>query len=58
MDSQDMFQVIFVKVDEFGWCHLDRIQTYDGTQFATRHFQEDFLYMDYYLNYKYYTTRN
>ena len=31
MDKLDMFQYIFVKVDEFSWWDLVQIQTYDGT---------------------------
>ena len=40
MDKLDMFQVIFGKVDEFGWWDIERIQTDAGTQFTSKEFQE------------------
>ena len=40
MYKLDMFQAIFIKVDEFGWWHLERIQTDTVMQFISREFQE------------------
>ena len=39
MDKLDMFQEIFVKVDEFGWWNMERIQTDARTQFTSKEFQ-------------------
>ena len=39
MDKLDRFQEIFVKVDEFGWWNMERIQTYASTQFTSKEFQ-------------------
>ena len=35
-----MFQARFVKVDEFGWWDMDRIQTDSGTYFNSKEFHE------------------
>ena len=40
MDKLDMFQAIFVKLDEFGWWDMKRIQNYTSTQFTSKEFQE------------------
>ena len=40
MDKLDMFQAIFVKVDEFGWWDMYIIQTDVGTHFTSKEFQE------------------
>ena len=40
MDKLDMFQAIFVKVDDFFWQDIERIQTDAGTQFTSKEFQE------------------
>ena len=32
VDQLDIFQARFVKVDEFGWCNLEIIQTDAGVQ--------------------------
>ena len=40
MDKLDMFQEIYVKVDEFGWWYMERIKTYSGIQFTSKYFQE------------------
>ena len=34
MDKLDMFQLIFGKIDEFGWWDLERISADSGTQFT------------------------
>ena len=34
MAKLDMFQVIFVRVDEFGWWYMERIQNDADTQFT------------------------
>ena len=38
MDKLDMFQEIFVKVDEFNWWDMEIIQTDTGTQFTSKEF--------------------
>ena len=40
LDKLDMFQEIFVKVDEFRWWDIEIIQTDAGTQFTSKDFQE------------------
>ena len=40
MDKLDMFQAIFVKVDEFGLWDMQIIQTDVGKQFTSKEFQE------------------
>ena len=40
MENIYMFQKIFLKVDEFGWLDMDRIQTDSGTQFTSKDFHE------------------
>ena len=40
MDKLYMFQARFVKIDEFGWWDMERIQTGAGTQFNSKEFQE------------------
>ena len=36
-----MFQSRFVKLDEFGWFYMERIQTYAAVQFTSKEFQEN-----------------
>ena len=36
----DMFQSRFSKMDKFGWCDLERISAYAGTQFTLMEFKE------------------
>ena len=38
MDKLDMFQAIFVKVDDFGWWDLEIISADLGTQFTSTDF--------------------
>ena len=40
MDKLDMFQAIFVKVDESSWWDMEISQTDSGTQFTSKEFQE------------------
>ena len=40
MDKLDMFQSRFLKVDEFVWWNMGRIQTDAGTQFTSNDFEE------------------
>ena len=40
MEKLDMLQAIFGKVNDFGWCGLERIQTDTGKQFTPNTFQE------------------
>ena len=40
LDKLDIFQAIFVKVDEFGCWDTERIQTESGMQFTSNEFQE------------------
>ena len=40
MESLDMFQERFGKLDESGWWDMERIQTDAGTQFTFKEFQE------------------
>ena len=40
MDKLDMFQYRFVKIDEFGWCYLERISADAGTQFTSMDSQD------------------
>ena len=40
MENIDMFQSIFVKVDEFKWWDLEQIQTDAGMQLTSMEFQE------------------
>ena len=40
MENIYMFQARFVKVDEFGWWDMDRIQTDSGTYFNSKEFHE------------------
>ena len=35
IDKLDMFQAIFVEVDEFGWWDIKRVQTDAGMQFTS-----------------------
>ena len=39
MDNLDMFQSRFVKIDEFGWWHLEKISSDAGTQFTSTEFK-------------------
>ena len=41
IDKLDMFQDIFGKVDEFGWCYLGRISADTGTQFTSTDFWDE-----------------
>ena len=36
-----MFQKILGKVDEFGWCYMERIQTDSGIKFTSKELQEN-----------------
>ena len=40
MEKLDMFQERFVKVDEFGWCDMEIIQTNAVMQISYEQFQE------------------
>ena len=40
MDKLDVFQARFGKVEKFGWCDMERIQTDTGTQFTSKEFLE------------------
>ena len=40
MDRLNMYQAIFGKLDEFGWCDMERIKTDAGTQLTSKYFQE------------------
>ena len=40
MEKLDMFQARLVKVQEFGWWDMERIQTDTGMQFNYKQFQE------------------
>ena len=40
MDNLDMFQSRFGKIDEFGWCDLERISADAGTQFTLTEFKK------------------
>ena len=42
MDTLDMFQYRFGKIDEFGWRDLGRILEYAGTQFTSTKFQDKY----------------
>ena len=42
MDNMDMIQSRFGKIDEFGWCDLERISADAGTQFTSTEFKEEF----------------
>ena len=44
-DKLDMFQEIFVKLDEFGWWDMEIIQSDTSTQFTPRILSKVFLYM-------------
>ena len=35
-----MFQSRFGKIDEFGWCDLERVSSDEGTQFTSTDFKE------------------
>ena len=41
-NNLDMFQSIFVKIDEFGWWDLERISADAGTQFTSTEFKEEY----------------
>ena len=41
MDKMDIFQYRFWKIDEFGWCDLERISADEGTQFTSTYFKEE-----------------
>ena len=41
MDKLDMFQYIFLKIDEFGWWYLERISADSVTQFTSTEIQEE-----------------
>ena len=41
MDTLDMFQSRFCKIDEFGWWDLERISADAGTQFTLTEFKEE-----------------
>ena len=49
-DKLDMFQEIFVKLDEFGWWDMEIIQSDTSTQFTPRILSKVFLYTDYNLH--------
>ena len=34
MDKLDIFQAIFVNVDEFSWCYMEILKTDDGMKFT------------------------
>ena len=40
MDNLDMFQSRCGKIDEFGWCALERISADAGSQFTSTEFKE------------------
>ena len=40
MENIDMFKVLFVKVDEFGWWDMERIQTDADMKFTSNEFGE------------------
>ena len=40
MDKLDMFQSIYVKIDEFGWWDLEIISVNVGSQFTFTEFKE------------------
>ena len=40
MDKLDIFQSIFVKIDEFGWWDLERISADAGKRFTSTEFKE------------------
>ena len=40
MDKLDVFQSIFVKIDEFGWWDLERISSDAGKRFTSTEFKE------------------
>ena len=40
MDKLDIFQIISIKIDEFGWWDMKIIQTDPGTQYTSKEFQE------------------
>ena len=42
MEKIDIFQAIFVKVDEFGWWYMEIIQTDTSVQFTSKDFYEGF----------------
>ena len=41
-DKLDMFQSIFVKIEEFGWWDLEIISADSGTQFTSTEFKEEY----------------
>ena len=41
MDKLDMFQSRFGKIDQFGWCDLERISSDGGTQFTLTEFKDE-----------------
>ena len=41
MDTLDMFQSRFGRIDDFGWWDLERISADAGTQFTSTEFQEE-----------------
>ena len=41
MDKLDMFQSRFGKIDQFGWCGLERISADTGTHFTLTEFKEE-----------------
>ena len=41
MDKLDMFKYKFGKINEFGWCALERILADSGTQFTSTEFQDE-----------------
>ena len=40
MDKLDMFQSRFGKIDQFGWCYLEKNSVVAGTQFTSTEFKE------------------
>ena len=40
MDKLDILKSIFGKIDEFGWCYLERISADAGTQFTSMDSQD------------------
>ena len=40
MDKLDMFQSIFGKIYEFGWCYLEIISADAGSQFTSTEFKK------------------
>ena len=41
INKLDMFQSRFGKIDEFGWCDLEKLSAYAGTHFTSKEFKEE-----------------